>query len=270
MKKNTNFKSKIAKYFIPSLILILTVGIIITIFGLKKDHVNEEIIDKYYTFLGSNDLTLCNGLIAYDSLEITKDVLNYTDKVCNSYLNLATEKVEKVKVDKNAKKNNCTYEKFNFATDNYEKDYCTIEKIAVADLKAEYNLIYNEEIGDLEDFYIDENKVCHYQNDYYYCGLAETFSYSLMARPHVYRAIKKTVEQDDTIYIYDLFLKTREEKCYNTFNTDEENAACSKKYAQKGEINYRLLKKYGTLYRHTFKLNKETGEYYWYASQPEK
>ncbi len=269
MKKKPKLKGNIAKFLLPSLIVILIIIIIITIFCLKKDHVNQDIIDEYYTFLGSNDLTLCNGLIAYDSLEVTKDLIEDTDKVCNSYLNLASEKIAKVKVDKNAKKNNCTYEKFTFATDNYEEDYCTIEKIAITDLKNEYNLIYNEEIGDLKDFYIDENKVCHYRNDYYYCGLAETFSYSLMAKPNVYRSIKKTVEQGDIIYIYDLFLKTKEEKCYNSFNSDEENAECSKKYAQKGEINYRLLKKYGTLYRHTFKLNKETGKYYWYASQPE-
>lgn len=268
-KKETKEKKwvSILSYIV---IIVLFIALLATIFLLKKDKINDDLVQKYYTYLGSNNLSLCDGLYVYDSVKITSNLVKNETKICNSYLNIESAKIEEIKLDLDAKKKYCTYQNLKFAADNYKEDYCTIKKFAPEDLSTIYDQIYNENLTEYTDFNIDENNVCHYVKDAYYCGLSENFVYSLVEKPQVYRAIKKTVEQDQIIYIYDLFLKVKGDKCYNNFNMAKEIDNCSKIVKKNGKIDYRILKKYGTLYRHTFKLNTETGKYYWFASQPEK
>ena len=250
---------------------IIIIGILIYLLYLlfrPLNNVNEEFITEYYSYLGSNELKKCGGLYLYNEERMTQENIRDSQKLCNAYLNLTINDDEKIVLNKEKKYNYCTYQKMNFAVDNYEGDKCTIIKVSKEKMANEIKNIYNTEVGEYQDFNIDDNNICRFKNNYYYCGLRENFVYSLKEMPKVYRSIFKTIEVEVQIEVYDYFLRTFEEKCYYNYISNTEIANCSKKLAQKGEINYSLLKKYGTLYKHVFKKNTETNKYYWVETIP--
>lgn len=259
-------KNKLKKNLFFSIIgLLLIVLFIYTIYTFlnSKSIVNQEIINNLYNYLGSNDLSLCDGLYLYDKIKISNNDVLDSQKLCNAYLNLDKNLIIKTTLAKKKNKNYCDMQKLKFATDEYKEDICTISTIKKEDLLAEVKKIYNTEVGEFKDFKIDDNQICKYYNENYYCGLAENFVYSLQKVPHIYRSIYKTVEKENTIEIYDYFLKTLDSKCYGNYVTDEDIPKCSQKIANIQDVSYAIMKKYATLYKHTFIKNNETGKYYW-------
>ena len=115
------------------------------------------------------------------------------------------------------------------------------------------------------DFQLDGANICYYDNDNYYCGLSEQFTYTFGAEPHTYRAIKKAYKKGNKIIIYDYFLKTINDECYKYFTSDDKNDKCSKKLKEVKEVDYSFLKKYGSLYKHIFQKNGDT--YKWVSSE---
>ena len=255
--------------FILILILIL-IGIILFFCLRPKNEVNQELIDQYYSFLGSNDLSLCDGLYLYADKKINTDLVSNTQKMCNAYLTLNANTKEEEVLKKSTKGNYCTYKNIKFATDEYKEDKCTITKIKAEDLLKQVQNIYHMTIEKGETFKVDDNLVCTYKDDYFYCGLAENFLYSLKETPNIYRSIIKTKESEDKLEIYDYFIKIVSDKCYANFTTTEDNSKCSQKYAAKKQVDYSFLKKYGTTYKHTFLKDKDSNTYYWVATEPVK
>ena len=47
------------------------------------------------------------------------------------------------------------------------------------------------------------------------------------------------------------------------------NSSCTSEFKSNSKINYNFLKKYGTLYKHTFK-KADKDSYFWVESEPVK
>lgn len=263
-ENNRASKGQLVLYIIIILLLVL---VIIILFQKKMNNVDQKIVDQYYSYLGSNDLALCGGLYLYGTDKVTEDLLDTKTKICNAYLNLDEKQKEKVVLDKTKDTNTCKYKKTKFAVDDYQKDECTIEKITKEDIAASYKKIYGKTIDNLEEFYISDNEICRVIDGEYYCGLTENFVYSLKESPKTYRTVLKTEKTDDAIEIYDIMLRILDKKCYGGFESEDEIEKCSKKFSKKEEVDYKMLEKYGFVYKHTFVKNEETGEYYWLSSE---
>lgn len=247
------------------IVLILLIIIIVLFFKNGRPLSGKnKVVSELYSYVGKNDLEKCGGLIAYDKEKVNVDKLSKETKICLAYT-LIDDK-EEVKLDKDKKNKTCTLDnEFVFATDNYEDDICTINKIKNADISSKYKNMFGEELKDPIDFQLDGANICYYDNDNYYCGLSEQFTYTFGAEPHTYRAIKKAYKKGNKIIIYDYFLKTINDECYKYFTSDDKNDKCSKKLKDVKEVDYSFLKKYGSLYKHVFQKNGDT--YKWVSSE---
>ena len=252
------------------MIILILIALIILFVIRNTNKVNQELVDEVYSYLGSNDLSYSNGLYSYDKDKIKSQDLAVETKLCNAYINTAKDKISTKELKAKKDTNICTFHKKNFAVDNYEGDVCTLKVIDTADLALNLTKIYHTTMEKYPDFNVDDNTICRYYEGKYYCGLAETIVYSTAEEPKTYRVVKKTVEKGDYLYIYDLYLKIKENKCYLNNTTDKDEAKCSTKYQNIQKVNVNLLKKYGQKYKHTFKLDPDTKEYYWVSSEAVK
>ena len=266
---NKNPDSQIMRAGLLHKILIILVIIVVIIFMFKSKSLNPESDDitKIYNYLGTNDLDICNGLYAYDENEVNYDTLDNKWRICNAYNNLNVGEETVIKIDKTKKDNNCRVgENITFATDNYNSDVCTISKVSSEEVNSEYKKIYGRDIENYETFDYNDTTICYYEDDYYYCGLKESYTTTIGAEPSTYRSIQKAVQNDDEIIIYDYFLKVVNNECLTSFTGNTKNDECSTDYNEDTKINYSYLKKYGTRYKHTFK--KSGDDYYWVKSEP--
>mgnify|MGYP000180690052 CR=1 FL=1 len=83
-----------------------------------------------------------------------------------------------------------------------------------------------------------------YDEDNYYCGLSEKYTYTIGAEPHTYRTIKSAYKKGDEIAIYDYFLRTINDDCFTSYMKDEKDETCGKALENKKEVDYKFLKKY--------------------------
>lgn len=244
-------------------IVILVIVILVLLFkkGIPLTSNNKKVVDAYK--LVSNDtLEYCNGLAMYDSKEVTKDTISNDIKICLSYIK--TDSKESVVLEKDKKNKSCTFgENQVFATDDYEGEICTVDKISIDKINAEYKNIFGSDLKDYDTFDLDCTTVCYYKDGAYYCGLKTEYTCTFGAEPHAYRTIKSSYEKDDTLTIYDYFLKIVGNKCKDTYLNSKDVAKCP--YGENTEIDYKFLKKYGSVYKHTFK-KSDTG-YYWVSSK---
>lgn len=266
MKKN---KSNIL--FIGGIILcvIIILLVLFLIFG-KKLKADSPIVKEAYSYLGTNDLQACGGLLNYQDKEVASKDLKKEEKICKAYSLIDTDKRATIKIDKSKKNNTCSLgDSVTFRTDDNEGDICTVTKLDAKSIKEQYENMYGEKLDNFESFQYDSTNICHYYEDNYYCGLSESFSISVGAEPHTYRAIKKSYEKGGELTIYDYFLKVVNDECYKTYNSTSADEKCSKNYNPKKEMEYSFLKKYGSLYKHTFKKG-DNNKYYWVKSELEK
>lgn len=269
MKKKEKKKNNKKNIIIVLIGVIILVIIVVIIFMFKSKSLNPESDDiiKIYNYLGTNDLDICNGLYAYDENEVNYDTLDNKWRICNAYNNLNVGEETVIKIDKTKKDNNCSVgENITFATDNYNSDVCTISKVSSEEVNSEYKKIYGRDIKNYETFDYNDTTICYYEDDYYYCGLKESYTTTIGAEPSTYRSIQKAVQNDDEIIIYDYFLKVVNNECLTSFTGNTKNDECSTDYNEDTKINYSYLKKYGTRYKHTFK--KSGDDYYWVKSEP--
>ncbi len=198
-------------------ITIVALVIIIIILLIKKGlpiSSSNKIVKEAYSYVSNTDLEKCNGLVMYSSKKVTKDTLENSSKICISY-NLLDESFKEEKLKKDKKKSVCSLaDDMVFAPDNYEGDICTVNKVSKETVHESYKKIFGEELKTDESFVLDNVTVCHFYNDYYYCGLSEKYTYILGAEPHTYRTIKNSYKKGDKLVIYDYFLKTFNDKCY--------------------------------------------------------
>ena len=270
MSKNKK-KIKINMVILVVILFVAIVGLILyfTLNGKKLD-TNSTQINELYSYLGSNDLEVCNGLSIYSEKEINYDNIDNNIRICNAYSLLDIDETSIVKIDKTKKNNTCSInENIKFATDNYEDDICTITKVESEKINEQYKKMYGKEIENYEQFQLNPTTICYYDEEgYYYCGLSESFTYTIGAEPQTYRTIKKANKKDDEIIIFDYFMKVINNECFTTYDGDNKNNNCSNIFNEDTNVDYDFLKKYGTLYKHTFK--ESNGSYYWVKSEPVK
>ena len=254
-------------------IIIVVVVIILTIIGyyvfkektLKTDS-NE--IKELYSFLGSNDLSICNGLMIYSDKEINVDSLSEQDKLCIAYSLMDSEKISNLKITPEKEKNCNISDAIDFPIDDKDANMCNVTKFAVQDIKDNYKKIYNQELVNLSSFNYDIRYICKSDGEYYYCGSLEEFTITVGSEPKVYRSIEKAVEKDNTIEIYDYFLRVINKECYSDYVTEIKNDKCTSKFEEE-KVNYKFLKKNGTHYKHTY-VKDSNGNYHWSKSEPIK
>ena len=253
MKKRIN-RSLIIK------ICLIIILIIIVIFGLTKylNRVKKDDLNELYTYLGENDLDYCNGLSKYSKDDINYDSLANSERICNVTAMLyLKENYENITLENDNNKDSCSLTSdIVFALDD---NTCNIKKIKKEDIDNQYLKVYGRKLEQDEEFTLNKRLVCYPNEDYYYCGKALSYTVTVGEVPKTYRSIKKTVKKKDQIIIYDYFLKTVNDICYSNYDALEE-IDCPKE-----EIDYRYLKKYGTLYQHTFQ--KDGNNYYWVSSK---
>lgn len=262
------------KYF-RLLVLILAIGIIVIgitwISNRSKFQVNDNTTKELYAYFNSDDLESCEGLFNYSDKKIDYDSIDNKTKLCVAYKNsdikdaiqITVEKDKKGKKDKEEKLT-CTVDNMIFRVNDDEKE-CIYTKINKDVINKTYNKMYGRDIEQIDSFQLDNLHICYIKSDSVYCGLSETFTYVIGNDIDIYRVIEKTVEKSSGIEIYDYFMKVIDEKCYNYYTTNQENSECTNKLPK--NIKYNFMKKYGTLYKHTFNKN-EDGTYYWVSSEP--
>lgn len=270
MSKNKK-KIKINMVILVVVLFVVIVGIILyfTLNGKKLD-TNSTQINELYSYLGSNDLEVCNGLSIYSEKEINYDNIDNNIRICNAYSLLNIDETSIVKIDKTKKNNTCSVnENIKFATDNYDDDICTITKVESEKINEQYKKMYGKKIENYEQFQLNPTTVCYYDEEgYYYCGLSESFTYTIGAEPQTYRTIKNASKKNDEIIIFDYFMKIVNNECFTTYDGNNKNNICSNVFNEDIKVDYDFLKKYGTLYKHTFK--ESNGSYYWVKSEPVK
>lgn len=252
---------------IISIITVILLVIIITTLVTKGIPMssNSKTIKELYSYVGSTDLGLCGGLVTYSESEVKNEDLSEEVKFCLAYTSISEDATTQV-LTKEKKNDICKLGKDKiFATDNYEDDICTLDKISKDKINEKYQSMFGKSINEYIDFSLDGANICYYNEGNYYCGLKKEYTYTYGAEPHTYRVIKNSYKKDDTIVIYDYFLKVIDNECYSSFMERNEMKECSKNILGVDKINYKFLRKNGITYKHTFK--KNTNGYYWVSSK---
>ena len=255
-------------------LIIVVVVILLVVFGyyalkgktLKSD---SDQVKSLYSYLGSNDLSVCNGLFIYDDKEISNKDLTEENKRCISYSLINENDISKLKVEAESKKDYCNInDDISFAVDDKDNNMCNITRFDVKTIKDNYKKIYGKELEELNDFNPDSRTICKSDGEYYYCGFLEEFTVIVGSEPKVYRSIDVVKDKNDSIEIYDYFIKMINDDCYYNYVTTTKNEKCSAKY-NKDDVSFSFLRKYGTKYKHTF-VKGEDNNYHWSKSEPIK
>ena len=253
-------------YLIPVL-LVIGLVIVFVIINSKKLATDDKLVLNLYNYLGSNDLNICGGLAIYSNELVDETKLDVSQKICNAYYQLDLDESYIIKIDKSKKNNTCSVgENIVFATDDVENETCNVTKVESKLINDKYKEIYGKDIENLEQFQYDATTVCYYENDYYYCGLSDGYTLTFGNEPQTYRTIKEAIKSGDELYIYDYFLKIVNDECFYNFTDNQKNEDCTNNLISDKDIDFDFMKKYGTLYKHTFKENN--GSYYWISSTP--
>ncbi len=254
------------------LIVVIVIAIAIGGYFLFKENTlktDSSEVKELYSFLGSNDLSICNGLMIYSDKEINVDNLSEQDKLCIAYSLIDSAKISNLKITPEKKEEKCNVaENIDFPIDDKDANMCNITKFTAQDIKDNYKKIYNKELVDLSSFNYDIRYICKSDGDFYYCGSLEEFTITVGSEPRVYRSIEKAVEKNNTIEIYDYFLRVINKECYSDYVTEIKKDKCTSKFDE-GKVNYKFLKKYGTYYKHTY-IKDSNGNYHWSKSEPVK
>lgn len=260
-------KKKKLIYIILAVVCVVVLLIAHLLSGKKLDMESEQ-VKELYSYLGEVDIYHCGGLNTYSDKTITKSEISPDNLLCMAYYNLTEKKketVESKEKNKNGDKICKVGENITFAADDDESN-CNYNVIKTSELSASYKDIYGEEIVEYKDFEITSDKKCFLEEDTYYCGTTETFTYSITPQSTVYRLMKKAVKElNGDIIIYDYFLKDSAGKCYSKNSYTEENEECTNALKD-ATIDKDFLKKYASTYKHTYKKD-ENGNYYWLKSE---
>ena len=191
------------------IIILLLIAIVVIIFKKGKPlNTNGKVVKDLYSYVGNNNLEKCGGLVFYSDEEINYDKLSNETKLCLAYTKVNDEDKEELKVDKAKKGNTCSLkDSLVFATDNYEDKICTLSKTNKNLVNENYKKMFGKSIENYDKFQLDNTTICYYDEDNYYCGLSEKYTYTIGAEPHTYRTIKSAYKKGDEIAIYDYFLR---------------------------------------------------------------
>jgi len=237
----------------------------------KNLELNSKEVTDLYHYLGEVDINHCGGLITYSNKSISYSELNNENRLCMAYYQLENNKKEEKISDSTDKKEEIKICKVgeNTTLVANEEEKCPYTTFQKDDLNKAYKSIYGKNMDEDSTFYISNKEACYREGDTYYCGTAETFTYYFAPETTIYRLMNKAIKNHKgEIILYDYFLKISDNKCYAT-NSSEESEDCSKALENQKEINSEFIKKYGTIYKHTFKKDANNN-YYWYKTELKK
>lgn len=260
--------TKSSKTILSISIITLIILIITCIFllGDKKLDLNSQEVKNLYSYLGSENIYLCGGLNVYNTETTTLKDLNKDNTLCMAFYSLKDLKQEKIKSNKTNKTKDKICEVGNnikFVADN--KDTCSYKTLTKEELNKNYRAIYGSNIKKYNNFAISNTETCYLDEEIYYCGEGETYTYALSGEATIYRLIDKAIKQlNGDVTIYDYFLKISDNKCY-TSNNNLENSDCTKALKKQKEIDESFIKKYGKIYKHSYKKDKDIT--YWTKSE---
>ncbi len=258
---------------IIGLVLVFIVIFLAIFMGDKSLDLESEEIANLYSYLGEVDVYHCGGLNQYTKGEVTYNDISNDNKLCIAFYELDASVIQKASAEVTGVNDNdisiCTVGEGTRLTADEEEDTCSYSTIALADLKDAYQKVYGKDLPEDEVFYINSTQACYPEEDIYYCGEAETFTYSLTPEATVYRLMSKAVEKiNGDIVISDYYLRISGNKCYSSNSAEDEVTACSAAIEENPdlEITKEFVQEYGGLYEHTF-TQDDTQNYYWYSSR---
>lgn len=265
-QKTKIFHDKILVILIAILIILSITILLIKLATRNNLDTESKLVSDLHNYFNSNDLSNCEGLFTYAEEKIDYNKINPETRLCLAYQKAEIKDVETGVIKAQKKQNTCKMENmvFRVTEDTNECSYTKIKRSIIDD---SYKKLYGKEIEENESFNIDNLNICYLKDDYYYCGLSETFTYTLGNESIIYRVMEKAVEKGSEIVIYDYFAKINNNTCFKSYTTTTENSNCTEEYKNQKEINYKFMKKYGTKYKHVFKQAKDE-TYYWVSSEP--
>ena len=279
MKKMNKVKgsSKFGDIFQDKLLVILIVilivmGIIIIVMSLVNRNnldINSDKVKELHNYFTTKDLGNCDGLFTYGEKEITYADVDSENRLCLAYQKSDLKVEEELSIDAKKKTNLCTYEEGLVFRADEETNKCTVSKIKKEIIDNTYKKLYGKDVENNEKFKVDNFTICYLKGDYYYCGLSETFTYTLGNEAVIYRIVNKAEEKGSEVVIYDYFAKINDKTCFKTYTTTTVNENCTDELKDIKEVNYKFLEKFGTKYKHVFK-KADDGTYYWVSSTPVK
>ncbi len=260
---------------ILAVIILVILIVFIVLFQDKKLDVTSKEVTELYKTLGEVDINKCGGLITYSDKAITANDLDINNRLCRAYYSLNDNQIN-TQVEKSSKTNSngikiCKIgESTTLATTNENETECEYQIIEKSKLKESYKNIYGSDIEEEDKFYISDKEICIKEGEVYYCGNAENYNVSIAPDSTIYRIIDKAIEKTSgELIIYDYFLKISNNICYST-NTNNEVKECSNEIKKKDLTNddeaIKIVKKYGSIYKHTFKKDSNKS-HYWYKSE---
>lgn len=260
------FQDKILLILIVILIILSLIIVVVKIVNINNLDTDSELVTELHNYFNSDDLSNCEGLFTYSEEKINYENVNSETRLCLAYQKADIKDVETGTLKPDKKKEICSKDEMVFRINDETKE-CSYSKIKKSIIDDSYKKLYGKEIENNKSFKIDNLNICYLKDDYYYCGLSETFTYTLGNESVIYRVMDKAVEKGSNIIIYDYFVKLNSNTCFKNYTTTTINSECTKEYKNTKEIDYNFMKKFGTKYKHTFsKANDET--YYWISSEP--
>ena len=235
--KNNKNESKIKGFLNDKLLTILIIILIVmslVIIGIKIATRNNldtesELVTELHNYFSYEDLGNCDGLFTYAEEKIDYDKVDSETRICLAYQKAVIENTETGTLKADKKKNTCTSDGMVFRTTEGTKE-CSYTKIDKKIIDESYKKLYGKEIENNESFQIDNLNICYLKDDHYYCGLSETFTYTLGNESVIYRVIQKAVEKGSEIVIYDYFAKINNDTCFKFYTTTTINQECTKEY----------------------------------------
>lgn len=267
-KLNIN-NDKILMLLIGILIITTTILAVVMIKRTFELDTNSAEIVELHNYFSSNDLQECEGLFNYSDRLVEYKDISSQNKLCIAYQKANIKDVETATIKVDKKKNICTLEKGIVFKANENSTECVYSKVKKEIIDNSYKKLYGRDIEDNKSFKIDNLNICYLKDDYYYCGLAETFTYTIGSESFIYRVIEKAVEKSSDIIIYDYFVKINDDTCFQNYTTTTINEECTNNFNVKKDITFNFMKKYAAKYKHVYRKN-EDGTYHWVSSEPVK
>lgn len=265
-KKMTKSNDKILSFLII-ILSILTITLIVVLINRSNTlDINSKLVIDLHNYFSTEDLNNCNGLFTYAEDKVEYKDIDVENSICLAYQKTDKKKIEKEELKADKKKDKCTKDNMSFKIDN-EGNKCTVNKIKKSLINDTYKKIYGKDIKDIESFRIDNQNVCYLNGDYYYCGLSETFIYTIGNESTIYRVINKAEEKSSNIIIYDFFIKINGNSCFKNYTTATINNDCTDNYSDKFKVDFKFMKKYATKYKHIYK-KSNNDSYFWVSSEP--
>lgn len=265
-KINKIFQDKILVLLIAILVILSLTILIIKLATINNLDTESELVTELHNYFNSDDLGNCEGLFTYAEEKVDYSKIDAETRLCLAYQKADIKDVETGTIAAKKKKSTCTMDDMTFRVTEDTKE-CSYTKIKRSIIDESYKKLYGKEIEENESFKVDNLNICYLKDDYYYCGLSETFTYTLGNESLIYRVMEKAVEKGSEIVIYDYFAKINNNKCFKAYTTTTENSNCTDEYKNTKDINYKFMKKYGTKYKHVFK-KADNESYYWVSSEP--